>query len=251
MVFFLIISGIGIFLYFLYLQIIFVVTCLIGALSCRFIVRVLGFFIMGLILNADIASPYVTFFYVASRNVYLCYYNLQKKYQEVKQMISQQWKKQKHLLRNKNLPNSEEGTIPEDLFWHICGQKSKPEHKVLPIRPEIFRMLRNMALILIFLFLALCSIIFFGHTYNISAVVSTIAVFVSGKIPGLFFKSLTKEKTFKGATKIRMMTKIEEAVKDYIKIRNKRTSVQANKRTRPVLRFVLTEDGRMQARWNQ
>ena len=72
-----------------------------------------------------------------------------------------------------------------------------------------------MAAILTFLFLALSSIIFFGNTYNISTVVSTIAVFVSGVIPGLFFKGLTKGENFSGWRKIQLKREIETAVKDF------------------------------------
>ncbi len=226
-IFLLIIASFGIALYHLFTGGILSIACIIGALSCRFIVRMFGFIIMGLVLNADVASPFVTFFVVASTNMYLCYYNLQKEYQEVKQMISQQWQKHKHLLHNKNLSNGEEGTIPENLFWHICSDKSKSKHKVLPIRPEIYRMLFNMALILIFLVLVLCSIIFLRTTYDITGVASTIAVFVSGVIPGLFFKGLTKEKTFIGVTKSGMMKKIKLAVIEYIEKVINRTGTAA------------------------
>ena len=54
------------------------------------------------------------------------------------------------------------------------------------------------------------------NAYDISAVTSTIAVFISGVIPGLFFKGLTKEKRFTGSTRTRMMKNIEEAVNEYI-----------------------------------
>lgn len=73
-----------------------------------------------------------------------------------------------------------------------------------------------MALILIFLFLSLCSVIFLRSTYNVRAVASTIAVFVSWKIPGLFFKGLTKKEKFTGRTKRGMIKEIDEAVKEYI-----------------------------------
>ena len=199
------------------------VTCFIGALSCRFLVRMLGFIIIGLVLNAEVASPFVTFFVAASTNMYLCYYNLQKRYQEVKEMISQQWQKHKHLLHNKKLSENEDGTIPKDLFWYICGEKSKSMHKVLPIRREVNRMLCKMVAIFLFLFLALCAIIFLGNTYNISAVASTIAVFVTGVIPGLFFEGLTKAHRFSGATKSGMMKKIEKAVEEYIREINNKT----------------------------
>ena len=84
-----------------------------------------GYIIIGLVLNAEIASPFGTFVITASTNMYFCYYNLQKKYQEVKEMISQQWEKQKKdLLSTDGLSKSEEGTIPEDLFWRICSDTS-------------------------------------------------------------------------------------------------------------------------------
>lgn len=206
---------------FLLLLVLFVGACSIASLSCRFIVRMLGFLIMGLVLNADIASPFVTFTLVAATNLYLCYYNLQKRYKEFKGMIFTHWKGNKNLIPpelniNINLTSSRQDTIPESLFWYICGEMSECKHKVLPIRREIYCMLRNMAIILIFLFLALCSVIFFGNSYNIPVMASTIAVFVSGVIPGLFFKGLTKEKRFRGANRQEMMDEIEKAVKEYV-----------------------------------
>ena len=139
--------------------------CLIGGLSCRFIIRMFGFIIMGLVLNAEIASPFVTFVIVAARNLHLCYFNMQERYKEVKQIISKQWQKHKNLLFDKTLSNSEARTIPGDLFWHVCDDESKSKHTVLPVRSEIFRMLGIMALILIFLFLSLCSVILLRNTY--------------------------------------------------------------------------------------
>ncbi|XP_066025763.1 uncharacterized protein [Pocillopora verrucosa] len=50
---------------------------------------------------------------------------------------------------------------------------------------------------------------------SISAVPSTIAVFLSGAIPSLFFKGLTDENRFTGETKARMIREIEEAVTEY------------------------------------
>ena len=191
--------------------------CLIGGLSCRFIIRMFGFIIMGLVLNAEIAGPFVTFVVVAATNMHLCYRNVQERYKEVKQIISNQWQKHRNLLFNKNLSNSEEGTIPGDLFWHVCGDdEPKSKHIVLPVRSEILRMLLILALILIFLFLSLCSVIFLRNTYTVPALASTIAVFVSGKIPGLFFQGLTKKTKFTGRTKSGMTKKIDEAVKEYI-----------------------------------
>ena len=61
------------------------------------------------------------------------------------------------------------------------------ERRVLPVMNEIIRKLRNMGLILVFLFVSWCSIIFFGRTFKISSVVSKVAVFVAGVITRLFF----------------------------------------------------------------
>ena len=91
----------------------------------------------------------------------------------------------------------------------------------MPVRYEIFRMFGIIAFILIFLFLSLCSVIFLRNTYNVTAVASAIAVFVNGKIPGLFFKGLTKEKKFTGRTKSGMIKEIDEAVLEYIEERNR------------------------------
>jgi len=76
-------------------------------------------------------------------------------------------------------------------------------------------MFRNMALIVTFLFLVLSSIIFFGATFNISAVVSTIAVFATGTISGWVFNRLTKENNFKGWGKIKIKREIKKAVEEF------------------------------------
>lgn len=132
------------------------------------------------------------------------------RYQDVKQMISQKWQVQ-------DSENSEsltdKDTIPADLFWVICGSDSESERRLLPVMNEIMRRLQNMGLILIFLFVSWCSIIFFGRTFKISSVVSKVAVFVAGVITRLFFKGLTKEKRFSGLTRRQMLAKIENAVK--------------------------------------
>ena len=54
-------------------------------------------------------------------------------------------------------------------------------------------------------------------SYSIPSVASTVAVFVSGIIPGLFFKGLTNAKKFSGAKKEEMMGEIELAVKEYVR----------------------------------
>ena len=140
----------------------------IACVSCRFIVKIIGFVIMGLVLNAEIASPFVTFFFAVSTNLYLCYHNLQERYKEVKEMISNHWKQLRRPERDTgvDLSSGRQDTIPEGLFWHVCSEKSWSTHQVLPIMHEICCMLGKMTLILIFLFLALCSVIFLGNTVN-------------------------------------------------------------------------------------
>ena len=50
---------------------------------------------------------------------------------------------------------------------------------------------------------------FFGRTFKISSVVSTVAVFVAGVITRLFFKGLTKEKRFSVLTRRQMLAKLK------------------------------------------
>ena len=173
------------------------------SISIAFIIRIFGFTIMGLVLNAKILAPYVAFFFVVTTNIYLCYANLQGKYKEIKGLILQFWQNESQTER------SNRDTIPSNLFWFVS-------ERAFPLRGEICMMFVEMAAILAFLLLAECSIIFFGNTYKISTVVSTIAVFVSGVIPGLFSaKGLTKRENFSGWRKIKLKREIETAVKEF------------------------------------
>ena len=181
--------------------------CLVGGLSCRCITRMFGLVTLGLVLNASIAGPFLALFITALTNIYLCYYNLQMYYRDVKEMISEKWQ----TLDGKR----EHGAIPEDLFWRICSEASNSNKAVPPVRGEVNRMLSNMAIILIFLFLVFCSVFLVTDTSSMSAVPSTIAVFLSGAIPSLLFKGLTHGKRFTGETRVRMIREIEEAVIKY------------------------------------
>ena len=176
--------------------------------SSQFVVRMSGFVVMGIILNAEFAIPYVTFFFVVWRNIYLCYSNLQNRYKEVKTMISEQWKK---ISKEKMIPY-EEDTIPTELFWFVCN-----EYRVLPIANEIFSMLCNVLAILTFLSIALAAIFLFKVAYTSSAVVSTIAVFVSGKISEMFFSGVTTRYSISGWEKIRKKESIQLAVEEFHK----------------------------------
>ena len=86
---------------------------------------------------------------------------------------------------------------------------------MLPVTTEICLMLRNMAVIVIFLFLTISSIIFFRNEYEISTLVSTIAVFISGAIPSLFLKGLTRWKSFSGWRRVLLEREIKGAVRKY------------------------------------
>ena len=90
--------------------------CLVGGLSCRCITRMFGLVTLGLVLNASVVGPFLALSIVALTNIYLCYYNLQMRYRDVKEMISEKWQ----TLDEKR----EHGAIPEDLFWRICGGTS-------------------------------------------------------------------------------------------------------------------------------
>ena len=181
--------------------------CLVGGLSCRCITRMFGLVTLGLVLNASIAGPFLALSIAALTNIYLCYYNLQMYYRDVKEMISEKWQ----TLDGKR----EHGAIPEDLFWRICSEASNSNKAVPPVRGEVNCMLSNMAIILIFLFLVFCSVFLVTDTSSMSAVPSTIAVFLSGAIPSLLFKGLTHGKRFTGETRVRMIREIEEAVIKY------------------------------------
>ena len=170
---------------------------------CTFFDGILGFTTMGLVLNAEIVIPYLSFLVVVITNVYFCYANLQKNYMAVKEFILKY--RQQELDSNSG---ADQSTIPTNLFWFVSDE-------VLPVTTEICLMLRDMAVIVTFLFLTVSSIIFFRNAYEISTLVSTIAVFISGAIPTLFLKGLTRGKNFSGWRKIQLERKIKVAVREY------------------------------------
>ena len=174
------------------------------SMLCSFFVGILGFTIMGLVLNVETVTPYAAFFVVVVTNIYFCYANLQKSYMEVKGFILTYWQQKKQATLN-----SEHSTIPAKLFWFVS-------EKVFPVKTKICLMLGEVAVIVTFLFLTISSIIFFKNEYEISTLVSTIAVFLSGAIPSAFFKGLTKGKRFTGWRKIKLKKKIEAVVTQYV-----------------------------------
>ena len=170
--------------------------------STIFVMYMLRFIMMGLYLNTDVVTPYVAFFLVMTTNIYLCYGNLQKRYKEFKGLIL------KYRQKSLNISNGDQATIPTSLFWFVSD-------RVLPITTETCQMVCNMALIMIFSSLFLSAVLFFKDTHSISAYMATVSVFVSGVIPALFFKGITKGKVFIGWEKIKMETEIKIAVEEF------------------------------------
>jgi len=179
----------------------------VSTTSLYFVLRVLEYTMLGLTLNISILTPFVVFFLTLSINLYLCYSKMQSKCWEVKKMISERLQE---LQLNSNVPKD---TIRADIYWFVSN-------KVLPVRDEIFRMLRNMVLVILFLFLALSSIVFYGNEYDISSLTTTVSVFFTGSIPQLFLKALTTNSIFTGWAKIKMERKINKAVIEYRDSRN-------------------------------
>ena len=187
--------------------------------SVLFITNIFFLTIVGLVLNYEFVTPYVVFISVVAANIYLCYSNLQSRYREVKGMILNHWEEETKDLSWMKCRNN--GTIPRELFWSVCGneednEKSDSKMQILPLRTEIFFMLRNVALIVLFLCLFFLAILFFETVEEISALVSTFFVFISGVIPTLIFQRFTKKKKFSGWDKIRIDNKIKEAVRKYL-----------------------------------
>ena len=183
------------------------VTILLLTYSCLFISTIVAYIIIGLALNVSIVTPFLAFFLVLTTNVYLCYAKMQSKYKEVKKIILE---KQQELNVNSDDPKN---TIRAEIYWFVCDS-------VLPIKSEVCRMLRNMVLVIGFLFLSLSSIVFFGNKYDISTFTTTISVFFTGSIPPLFLRILTSGRNIIGWEKIKMERKIDKAVKEYRGSRN-------------------------------
>ena len=173
--------------------------------SARFLVRMFGLTIMGLVFNREILSNFLAFLVAAVTNLLLCYYNFQNAYKEIKEMIFKC--RQKHRPQNCSVDTGKEDSFPEDLYWHVID-----DHRVLPIIPEFYRLLRKMALILIFVFLAFCSAILFSDPHDFGTAYLTIYFFATGAIAGLVFKGMTIGKRFTGERKQKMKKQTEDAV---------------------------------------
>ena len=182
--------------------------------SVQVMINTFLFTIMAVVLNVEFVTPYVAFILVVAGNVHLCFLNLQKRYKEVKDMISKHWEEQTTNLFWIKCSNN--GTITKELFWSVCSNEDDGddfEEQILPLRTEICFMLRDMALIILFLGLFFFAVLVFETIEEISAVVSTFFVLISGVIPSLIF---TKKKQFSGWDKIKIDNKIKEAVRAYV-----------------------------------
>ena len=114
--------------------IIFVPLLSISIQSCNFVVGMIGFITMGLVLNAEIVTPYIAFFLVTTTNhtIHLCYANFQSRYKEVKGFILKYSQKETQTIC------SDQETIPTKLFWFVCDRE-------FPVEKEICLMFRNIA----------------------------------------------------------------------------------------------------------
>ena len=172
--------------------------------SYTFVLSTVAYTTIGIVLNADNVTPYAASVLVVTTNIYFCYANFQNRYKEVKGMISTcRWE----LHKNTGSFYSND-TIPTRLYWFVCG-------RVLPVKSEICRMLRNMALIFILLSLVVYSIAFYGSENNVSAIFSVIAVVLTGVVPALLLRLLTEGRSFKGMEKVNLKRKIHSAVEQF------------------------------------
>ena len=197
-------------IFFLTLTMFFFLMYITLTISVTFMTQTVLFTIMGLALNYEFATPYVVFILVVAGNIYLCYSNLQSRYKEIKCMISKYWKEETR--DSQCITCSDNRTIPKELFWWVTDDPSQ----ILPWTNEVCCMLRDMALIVFFLCLSFLAISTFKNLEDISALVSTFFVFISGVIPTLIFKRFTAKEKFSGWNKIIIDNKIKEAVHEYV-----------------------------------
>ena len=192
--------------------------------SVEVMINTFLFTIMAMVLNVEFVTPYITFILVVARNVYQCFLHLQNRYKEVKCMISNHWKAEEettNLFREKCSNNR---TIPKELFWFVCSYPANSsneeelvfEEQILPIGTEICFMLRDMALIILFLGLFFFAILVFEAIKEISPLGLGFLLFISGIIPELVFTTFAKKQQFSGWDEIKIDNKIKEAVRAYV-----------------------------------
>jgi len=95
--------------------------------------------------------------------------------------------------------------MPTELFWFVCNDSN-----VLPVTNEVLSLI-----------VALAALLLFRVEYNLSAVVSGIPVFLSGKISELFFIGVTTRQRFIiGWEKIHKAEMIQSTVKEFVQIQD-------------------------------
>jgi len=184
--------------------------------SSRFVIKMCGYTIMGLIYNAEIAAPIAVFLATLASYLRDRYVDSKNKCKRVKEIILQEWQQEiKDALDTGKLSEQEKpeianDAIPKKLFWYVCDGD---EYQECSLEKETLRLLRDVAIIFFIAFLAICAIFFSANSYKISTVASTIAVFVSAKIPMVLLRETDH---FKGWKKIKAKRVIRKAVGTYI-----------------------------------
>lgn len=185
----------------------------------RFVIKMCGYTVMGLIYNAEIAAPIAVFLATSASYLRDRYFDSKNQCKRVKEIILQEWQQGiKHSLETGKLNEQENLKSPtmqfqKKLFWYICHGD---ENQVFSLESETLRLLRDVAIIFFTAFLALCAIFFSTDSYQISTLASTIAVFVSVKIPVVL---LRENDNFNGWEKIITKRIIRKSVGTYIEQR--------------------------------
>jgi len=195
--------------------------------SSRFVIKMCGHTIMGLIYNAEIAAPIAVFFATLASYLRDRYVDSKNKCKRVKELITQEWQQgikdalDTGKLGKQEKPEVASDAIPKKLFGYVCDGD---EYQEFTLDKEALRLLRDVAIICFTAFIAMCAIFFSTNSYKIQTVASTIAVFVSAKIPMVL---LRETDNFNGWKKIKTKRIIRKAVETYIE--QKRWREPANK----------------------
>ena len=83
---------------------------------CSFYIRMFGYVVVGLIINAKKTAPYVAFGFVFTNNISLCYDTFRKRFKEIKKITFKYCKKKIISLQNVEIIRR---TLPVKLFWYI------------------------------------------------------------------------------------------------------------------------------------
>lgn len=167
-------------------------------------------------MQREIAAPIAVFFVTLAPYLRDRYFDSKTKCKEVKKIILQEWQQgikdslDTGKLNQQEKPKVVSDAIPKKLFWYVCDGVT---YQVFPLESEALRLLRDVAIIFFIAFLALCAMFFTTYSYPISTVVSTIAIFVSAKIPMVL---LRETDNFNGWEKIKTKRIIRESVGTYI-----------------------------------